>query len=180
MTPLFIVLGIAALLIAAYGVTVAVHPRFFIAIGHRWQYRDRPEPTREYLAYTRFGGVVVAVLFGALAGWFIIGAPLSIAADEADARAEEAHIDALVERCTELLPILDAAVVETASGGIGNSSEIEALADEHGLRLEWRTLPAIDHPIAFVYDTTLPPETVVFTLPDRGFGSQCFDLELGR
>jgi uncharacterized protein YceK len=180
MISMLIALGVGALLVALYGVVVAVQPRFFIGIGHRWQYRERPEPTREYLAYTRWGGVVVAVLFGLLAGWFIIGAPLSIAADEAKAEAEEAHIDALVARCTELLPILDAAVVETAAGGVGNSTEIEALAADHGLRIEWRTLPGIDHPLGYVFDTTLPPETVVFTLPNRGFGSQCIDLEIQR
>jgi hypothetical protein len=84
----FIITGIMTLpllIILIYGI---IHPEELASWGYKWRYKGEPEPTEEYIKYTRASSVIgllltisiIIIYFNSLYGliFFILSIPTSL------------------------------------------------------------------------------------------------------
>lgn len=169
--------GIATAVLAAIGVTMVVWPRWWAWFSQLGMYRERPEPSAFNLISMRISGVILAVagigLSVALFGWQDArdsAAPTSPGQQEGIA---EATSDAeFYERCLDLRPLFDAAVIVDDAGTITNVDELEALADSHDATIRPWGDPSTTAVIVKVDGVSL------FAVPSPAGADHCAELRI--
>lgn len=178
-----ILFGILMIVIGCWGLFTVIKPKLAIRLGNAFLFRERPEPRDWYVTYTRIGGVIGAVIAFGLAFLFLVGIPMQLSGLKQDKIDEEDRKRAVVARCESLLPLLTEAIVKNEDGSIANVAELSELAEANDARIEWREPVATLPMLGMVYETSLPPETLMFGISEVSdtFGSsrdECRSLEL--
>ncbi|MEW2483697.1 DUF6199 family natural product biosynthesis protein [Mycobacterium sp. NPDC049093] len=129
-------LGILSFLLAAVLVFFAARPKLAFYLDEGWKFRDRTEPSDTYVAVNGVGRIIGAVV-AVVVGIACIGQHFS---DKNEARAKQEQTDlyaAAKQRCeSQVRPRLNE-TIKWDDGAIANHQEVQALADELEVEIEF-------------------------------------------